>query len=175
MSLKHAVLALVAERRGYGYELAQRFEARIGPGWQLSPSAVYPALEQLERSGLVVADVQVRGARQGPRVLYAATPAGNAALETWLHAPVDRPDPVRSELHLRLAFGQPDARPALAVQLTDRIRGCERLLARCAARLHHDEPPNAPARLIAAGVVARLEAELRWLHELRDVLAAERA
>lgn len=176
MSLKHAVLALVAEHRSYGYELAQRFEARIGPGWQLNPSAVYPALDQLERGGLVVADVHPRGERQGPRVLYAATPAGEAALEAWAHARIDRPEPVRSELHLRLAFGRADTRPTLATHLTERIGASERLLARCAAPLRtDDEPPGSASRLIAAGVVARLEAELRWLRELRHALAAETA
>lgn len=42
MSLKHAVLALVVERRGYGYDLAHRLEERVGPAWRLNPSAIYP-------------------------------------------------------------------------------------------------------------------------------------
>src|SRR5512142_3471237 len=104
MPLKHAVLALIAERRGYGYELVQRFEARVGPGWQLNPSAIYPALDQLERAGLAASTLRRGGTRRSPRVVYAPTPAGEAALEAWLGAADAPPDPIRDELHLRLAF-----------------------------------------------------------------------
>ena len=58
MSLKHAVLGLVLERRGYGYDLVQRLTDRLGPAWQLTPSAVYFALDQLSDAGAVVPDRQ---------------------------------------------------------------------------------------------------------------------
>ncbi|HEY6780601.1 MAG TPA: PadR family transcriptional regulator, partial [Thermoleophilaceae bacterium] len=53
MSLKLAVLGLLVERRGYGYDLARRFEDRVGPGWQLNEGAIYVALDNLQREGLV--------------------------------------------------------------------------------------------------------------------------
>src|SRR5689334_12195462 len=84
VSLTHAVLALVAERRSYGYELVRRFEQRVGPAWRLNPSAVYPALDQLERGGLVQSGARRGGTRRSPRIVYAATPAGTAALDAWL-------------------------------------------------------------------------------------------
>jgi DNA-binding PadR family transcriptional regulator len=173
MSLKHALLALVAERRGYGYELAQRLDARVGPGWQLNASAVYPALEQLERTGLVEAAVRPRDARQGPRVLYTITPAGGEALDAWMSACDDRPEPVRSELHLRLACARPADRPALRAQVAARRRGCEELLARFAAAAPGpgEAPPDDPLRLIAAGVAARLRAEVAWLRDVEVALA----
>src|SRR5215218_702464 len=124
MSLKHAVLALIAERRGYGYELVQRLEERVGPAWRLNPSAVYPALDQLERAGLVTSSARRGGTRRSPRIVYAPTPAGMTALETWLRATAAPPEPVRADLHLRLAFGRAEHHGALAVQLQAHAHAC---------------------------------------------------
>jgi DNA-binding PadR family transcriptional regulator len=169
MSLKLAVLALLAERRGYGYDLAQRFEARLGPAWQLNPSAVYPALDQLERAGLVSATVRQRG-RRTPRVLYTPTPRGAEAVTDWLRARDDRPEPVRSDLHLRLAFSRPGDQPALYAQVAARERACAALLARATA---HDGAAGEASALVRAGVAARLGAELAWLRDVRRALASD--
>src|SRR3569832_2025010 len=125
MSLQYAVLALVLERRGYGYDLAQRLEERVGPAWRLNPSAVYPALDQLERAGYVTGVARTRGTRRSPRVVYSATPAGAAALDAWLSEPAATPEPIRSELQLRLAFAREDDRATLLAQLTAHRSACE--------------------------------------------------
>jgi len=175
MSLKLAVLALLAERRGYGYDLAQRFEARVGTAWQLNPSAVYPALEQLERAGLVAVTVRQRG-RRAPRVLYTPTPAGDLALDAWLGSPDARPEPVRSDLHLRLAFARARDRPALCAQVLARERACAELLAGAVAAgaAAAADPAGGTSGLVRAGVAARLRAELAWLGDVRAALARER-
>lgn len=172
MSLKHAVLALIAERRGYGYELVQRFEERVGPGWRLNPSAVYPALDQLERDGLAAGSVRHSGTRRSPRIVYAPTPAGEAALEAWQGTTATAPEPVRAELHLRVAFARPEHRAALAAQLAAHERDCAELL----ARYPRDGSPPVGAwlpagrELLDAAVVARLRAELAWVREARAVV-----
>jgi DNA-binding PadR family transcriptional regulator len=170
MPLKHAVLALVVERRSYGYELVQRFNERIGPGWQLNPSAVYPALDQLERSGLVASSARHGGTRRSPRIVYSPTTAGEAALEAWLCATEAAPEPIRAELHLRVAFAQHEHHDALATQFAAHERACERQLARY---------PRAPAprsrpgsRLVDDAVVMRLQSELAWLAHARAQIAA---
>ena len=43
MSVKYAVLGLLVQRRGYGYDLVQRFEEQVGPAWQLNAGAIYVA------------------------------------------------------------------------------------------------------------------------------------
>ncbi len=168
MSLQYAVLALVLERRGYGYDLAQRLEERVGPAWRLNPSAVYPALDQLERAGFVTGVARARGTRRSPRVVYSATPAGAAALDTWLSTTVTAPEPVRSELHLRLAFARERDRERLLAQLTAQRDACEELLARYAERTSSTAPDS---RWIDAAVVARLQAELAALDDTRAALA----
>jgi DNA-binding PadR family transcriptional regulator len=174
MALKHAVLALIAERRGYGYELVQRFEERIGPGWSLNPSAVYPALDQLERAGLAVGAVRGGRSRRSPRVVYAPTAAGLAALAAWQGATDAPPEPVRADLHLRIAFARPEHRAALAAQLASHERDCAALLARYPRAAAPERPdtwlPGGSA-LLDAAVVARLRAELAWVAQARAIVS----
>lgn len=171
MPLKHAVLALVAERRGYGYDLVQRLERRVGPAWRLSPSAVYPALDQLERDGLVTSAAGRCGTRRSPRVAYAPTPAGLTALEAWLVTAGATPEPMRAELHLRLAFAHARHGDALAAQLAAHERAWRELLARYGRRAREPEAPRGGTALVDAAVVARLHAELAWVAQARATLA----
>jgi len=166
MSLKHAVLALVAERRGYGYELVQRFEERVGPGWQLNPSAVYPALDQLERGGLVTSVARRGGTNRSPRIVYAPTDAGTDALETWLCATDAPSEPVRADVHLRIAFARREHHLALATQLATQERACSDLLARYPRPHGAGRDTTGPA-LVDDAVVTRLRAELAWLAQAR--------
>ena len=115
MSVKYAVLGLLAQRRGYGYDLVQRFEEQVGPAWQLNAGAIYVALDKLEQEGLVKplvagdgADppVRRRTARGAPRVIYEATPQGLERFEDWM-ATGSSMAPLREELHLKLALSQP--------------------------------------------------------------------
>jgi len=51
--LRLALLALIAEQPGHGYELMSRLEDRCGGAYRPSAGAVYPTLQQLEDEGLV--------------------------------------------------------------------------------------------------------------------------
>ena len=166
MPLKHAVLALVAERRGYGYDVAQRFEERVGPGWRLNASAIYPALDQLERGGLVVGSLRRGGTRRSPRMVYVATRAGAAALDAWLRTTAALPEPMRADLHLQLAFAGPQHRSALVVRLAAEERACRGLLEQVEAA----RPAGQARRLIDAAVAARAHAELAWLGEAQAAI-----
>ena len=174
MPFTHAVLALVAERRGYGYELARRLEERLGPAWRLSPSAVYPALDQLEGRGLVASAARRGGTRRSPRIVYAPTAAGLAALDAWLGATAVPPEPVRADLHLRIACARPQHRDALASQLAAHARACAELLGRYPRDLGAADPAGGPA-LLDAAVVTRLRAELAWTAQARAAIARDPA
>ncbi|HKG40231.1 MAG TPA: PadR family transcriptional regulator [Conexibacter sp.] len=170
MPLKHAILALIVERRGYGYELVQRFDERIGPGWQLNPSAVYPALDQLEHGGLVTSAPRRGGTRRSPRIVYAPTAAGEAALQTWLRTTDAPPEPVRADLHLRLAFAQHEHHAALTAQFAAHERASAELLARY-PRQHAATSRSATGlTLVDDAVVTRLQAELAWLAHARATI-----
>jgi len=170
MSLKHAVLALLVERRGYGYELAQRLEQRLGPAWRLNPSAVYPALDQLERAGLAASAARPGGTARSPRMVYAPTTAGTSALEAWLSATDAPPEPVRADLLLRVAFAGHGEHAALVARLSAHEEHCGELLARYPRR-HPAGAGATGSALVDDAVVARLRAELTWLAHARETVA----
>jgi DNA-binding PadR family transcriptional regulator len=97
MSLRYAVLGLLARRPSTGYELTQTFDRSLRTSWHARHSQIYPELAKLETAGLV--EVVGRGARRSKT--YAITQAGLAELRQWL---VDtEPDrSQRSESGLRL-------------------------------------------------------------------------
>jgi DNA-binding PadR family transcriptional regulator len=51
--LRLALLALVAEQSGHGYDLMNRLDARFEGAYKASAGAIYPTLQQLEDEGLV--------------------------------------------------------------------------------------------------------------------------
>ncbi len=71
--IRTAVLAVLAEGDGHGYDVIQRLEDKAGGRWRPSPGSVYPTLQLLEDEGLARSSE-----RDGKRV-YALTEAGRAA------------------------------------------------------------------------------------------------
>jgi PadR family transcriptional regulator AphA len=47
MSLKYALLGLLAERPKYGYEIKRGFEGALGNVWSMSYGQLYPTLRRL--------------------------------------------------------------------------------------------------------------------------------
>lgn len=80
--IRTALLVMLSEGPGHGYELIQRLEERTGGRWRPSPGSVYPTLQMLEDEGLASAADQ-----DGKRV-YSITDAGR----TEASARMDRPD-----------------------------------------------------------------------------------
>ncbi|MGA2036808.1 MAG: PadR family transcriptional regulator [Acidimicrobiales bacterium] len=68
--IRTALLAVLAEGPGHGYEIINRLEEKSGGMWRPSPGSVYPTLQLFEDEGLVRSDN-----REGKRV-YELTDAG---------------------------------------------------------------------------------------------------
>ncbi|MET9292186.1 PadR family transcriptional regulator [Streptomyces sp. NPDC003077] len=80
MSLRHAVLGLLAEAPASGYDLMKLFDATLANVWPATQSQVYGELGKLTTSGLaVVASHGPRGRKE-----YAITDEGLAELRRWL-------------------------------------------------------------------------------------------
>ncbi len=80
MSLRHALLGLLADHPASGWDLLKRFETSLAFVWPATQSQLYTELNRMTDDGLVVA------ADAGPRNRkeYAITDLGHAALEHWL-------------------------------------------------------------------------------------------
>ncbi len=188
MPVKHALLALLAERDLTGYELKLRFERVLGDFWQLNSGQVYSTLERLRRDGMVhrrrpqpttVADASpptpdaAPGADDVARAAFSIRPRGRQALATWLTAPVGRLRPVRDPLFVKLAFSTPELVPILLhtfAQETRRYREAAETLRALVAR----EPMSHGGRvrwLVAEATRLAYEAQLRWLDCVQRTLA----
>jgi PadR family transcriptional regulator AphA len=83
MGLDHILLGLLREPAS-GYDLKAVFDERIHYFWPAELSQVYPALQRLERTGLLRR--REAPARRGPRRrLYHTTRAGHRVLRQWLN------------------------------------------------------------------------------------------
>ena len=61
--IRTALLAVLAEAPGHGYDVMQNLEDKTGGAWRPSPGSVYPALQQLEDEGLIAATTGEGGRR----------------------------------------------------------------------------------------------------------------
>ena len=73
--IRTALLAILAEEPGHGYEVMQRLEERSGGAWRPSPGAVYPALSALADEGLIIAE------ESGGKRTFSLTDAGREYVE----------------------------------------------------------------------------------------------
>jgi DNA-binding PadR family transcriptional regulator len=80
MSLRHAMLGLLATEPATGYELTRKFDKSISNAWHASHSQIYPELAKLEDEGMV--EVIAEGARRSKT--WALTDAGREELRRWL-------------------------------------------------------------------------------------------
>ena len=99
MSLRHAVLGLLADGPASGYDLLKMFDRSLAFVWPASQSQLYGELNRLADDGLI--EVSNEGPRG--RKDYAITDQGRAELEQWI-TDVE-PDRVRrNEAMLRVFF-----------------------------------------------------------------------
>jgi PadR family transcriptional regulator AphA len=99
MSLRHAVLGMLADEPGSGYDLLRRFERAMASVWPATQSQLYGELGKLEAAGMI--HVHAEGPRG--RKEYEITEAGLDELRHWL-IDVDPGGPPRSAGLLRVYF-----------------------------------------------------------------------
>ena len=102
MSVRHALLALLAEGPKYGLQLREEFEARTGEVWPLNVGQVYTTLQRLERDGLVESDDAPDDREKTPQKAFRITAGGTAELAGWLRTPPDMASPPRDELVMKV-------------------------------------------------------------------------
>jgi PadR family transcriptional regulator, regulatory protein AphA len=110
MSLRHALLGLLAREPSSGYDLLKIFEISLANVWPATQSQVYAELSRLADAELVTV------AAEGPRGRkeYAISETGLVELRHWL-TEVEPRQIVRSDMLLRVFFlGQIDPEQARA-------------------------------------------------------------
>lgn len=159
MSVKHGLLALLAEAPRHGYQLKTDFEHRTGGSWAINIGQVYTTLQRLERDGLVEPLTS-----DGDRHDYRITPAGRDQLGAWFVTPVVPDGPPRDELTIKVLL----AVAATDVDVTEilqrqRTASVEQLQGYTRRKAQSDPQKDLAFLLMLDALIFRTEAEIRWL------------
>ncbi|MGH2581437.1 MAG: PadR family transcriptional regulator [Anaerolineales bacterium] len=164
MSVKHAILGLLAQRPRHGYELRASFEALVGGEaiWEVKPAQIYTTLNRLEDGGLVRHESVAQDS--GPeKHIYSLTREGRAELGDWFGTGVN-PEHQRDEffVKLMLSLNNPDIDEYQVIQ-AQRVRLYQDLHD-LMQRRNAANPRRELAQifLLDKGIM-HLEADLKWL------------
>jgi DNA-binding PadR family transcriptional regulator len=103
MSVRNALLGLLAQRPRHGYELRAAFSAVVGgdENWDVKPAQIYTTLDRLEEAGLVARQSDLGEGDEPGRRIYAITTEGDGVLREWFAKGVV-PEHQRDEFFVKL-------------------------------------------------------------------------
>ena len=164
MSVRNAILGLLAQHPRHGYELRAAFEALIGGEdiWDVKPAQIYTTLARLEESGYI----RQEGLEQdsGPeKRIYSLTTTGQQELTTWFeHGVSDEPQKDEFFVKLMLSLGFDKTTPYQVIQ-AQRKKLYQDLHDLTTLRKAGDPQTELAQIFLLDKVIMHLEADLRWL------------
>jgi len=173
VSVRNAILGLLAQKPRHGYELRAAFSAVVGEAtWDVKPAQIYTTLERLEESGLVQTKSDLGQGREPDRRIYAITRDGRDALKDWFEDGVST-EHQRDEFYVKLMIGlvSGEADPSRIIQ-TQRSRLYQELHDATTHRDEHDPHAEMAQILLIDKTIMHLEADLRWLDMIEMRLEA---
>jgi DNA-binding PadR family transcriptional regulator len=165
MSVRYAILGLLAQKSRHGYELRAAFEAVVGgdANWDVKPSQIYTTLDRLEEAGLVECASDLGEGDEPSRRIYAVTGSGRAALAEWFAQGVT-PDHQRDEFFVKLMTALVSGESKLdRIIQTQRAHLFQELHAVTSQRDSYNPRIEMAQILLMDKAVMHLEADLRWL------------
>lgn len=165
-----AVLSIVIERPGHGYDIGVRFVSRYRPLYRTTIQNVYTNLRRLRRAGLIEPiDLEDEPASQGQirKATFRATAAGARGFRGWLDSPIPS-ETARRELFARLRALRPDDYRAM-LRLLDRY---EAAVLGSIGFISGAQPLTVVDELAREDHEALIEAALRWSGGAREKLSA---
>ncbi len=171
VTVKHALLGLLAQRPMHGYELKSAFEETVGTLWELNIGQIYNTLRSLERNGQVEMQGQEQEGRGPPRKVYAITEVGREELVRWLDEPVRQPRRLKDAFYIKLVFyrllGLGDAQTLIWNQRQAYLQVLRQIND---LRAQADAKADPFTILLLEGGAFHLEADLRWLDRCEELL-----
>ena len=163
MSVRNALLALVAQQPAGVYRLKQMFEEQTCGAWPLNIGQVYQTMQRLERDGQVVSHAETNAGRD------------SEVLDAWWATPVPRENPERDELVMKLAVSAADPTVDVEAMIQTQRRSTLSAL-RDVTRLKASADEGELAwKLILERHIFDLEAELNWLDHIESGAVSEAA
>jgi len=170
MSLKYALLGLLAESPKYGYEIKQEFEGSLGNVWSVSYGQLYPTLRRLSEVGWVTKQT-APGKKAAEKNIYSITPKGKQRLDDWLLRPLRSSYKVKDEFTLKFLFFDKLPRDKVLEYLKAQQKktvmqkeNFQRTLVSIREEL------NFFLQAIIRKGIIHLEAEIQWLEEVVNAL-----
>ena len=157
MSLKFALLGLIANQPASGYDLKRTIERSIYFIWNATAPQIYNTLAKLREDGLIRSQARPQQGRPDKQI-HTITPAGRDALAQFVRAPI-RASVTRDEVLMRVFLGNfadPAEMQAELLAYLDRIREERSYLESVEARVMAQ-----PARKPAARTFQLLSLRLR--------------
>jgi len=164
LSVRNAILGLLAQKSRHGYELHSAFSTVMdGATWDVKPAQIYTTLERLQESGLVQTKSDLGEGREPDRRIYAITRDGHEALKSWFNESVPT-EHQRDEFYVKLMIGliSGEADPARIIQ-TQRSRLYQEMHDATTQRDKYDPHLEMAKILLSDKAIMHLEADLRWL------------
>lgn len=177
-SFEHVLLGMISIQPSTGYDLKRRFATTALGVYQPSSGALYPALDRLERRGLLRSEAARPAGGGRLRRVYQLTGTGRQAHLGWLREPVV-PDTVPSDLGLHLLRFVLMAQALPDGEVLDFLASLRAALAGFVATLEQASQVNLgghPAvRLALEHGLAVHRASLAWAEQAMTTLAATAA
>lgn len=179
MSIKFALLSLLAEQPRSVGRLKTDFEDRTRDTWPVNVGQVYQTVQRLARDGLIEATGTDAAASGRHTEIYDITADGRDKLATWWDEPVLPPPNDRDDLVIKTAMaaashpGQlPHGMGFAEVLHSQRLAVLAEL--RTLTRKKADIPPATTAdRLQLERRIFDLESQIRWLDQIEALPSPE--
>ena len=174
---EHVLLGMISIQPSSGYDLKRRFATSPMGVYQPSSGSLYPALERLERRGLLGSETARPAAGGRPRRVYRLTADGRQAHLSWIREPV-RPETVAPDLGLHLLRFVLMADVLPGHEVLGFLTALRAALAGFVAALEQasagpDLAANPAARLAVEHGLAVHRASLAWTGQAISTLAAQ--
>ncbi len=164
-ALGYALLGLLMKPSS-GYDLRKIFSSTSMKTYSGSPGAIYPALQRLQKQGLIRGTVE-KGAGLRRRQIFRHTPKGLAELKAWITLPII-PEDLTSGLKitmLRFAFSEIAVGAAASLAILKSLEAAlHPYLQHLREQLHTMKAAPTSARLALECGIRSYESLFDWTH-----------
>lgn len=172
MDVKTIILGFLSYGEMSGYDIKQAFTNSIGPFYDASFGAIYPALRKLEEDGFVTKQEVIQSGKPN-KILYRITEAGAKAFQEEMQTPI-LPPVIRSDMLVKFYFGGRRSPEEQRQLLNNALEFQRQMLAQTRAnyqklQAHFDEYQ----RFCWEYTIHHLEATISFLEEKAPALVRE--
>lgn len=169
LTMDFLMLGIIDQKPTHAYDLYKRLttDEELKTLWTFKQSRLYAVLEKIERNGLITTSIDPESTLP-VRKICTLTPDGKATFETWLHAPVEHMNEIRSDFLGKLYFLKDRPKPELRQVLDIQHYRCEAWLAFVEEKLREHPDPDDYLHMIYSFRAEFIRSTLCWMETIRN-------